>query len=90
MLTDKKQTEFERLLKDPVLSQKLITAAREGIVKWELWLEGSRTARTVTELELHEMSIRYAKGVVKLWRIWLTRQPRINDKASSTNGALSS
>ncbi len=76
--------EFQKLVRDPILSQKLILCAREAIVKWEGWLDREKPILSETEVDLHEMSIRYAKGVIKVWRIWLTRQPQTNDKAIVT------
>ena len=60
-----------------LVTQQSITAARESVERWEQSLGNHRHDQT--EAELHEMSIRYMKGFIKLWRIWLTKQPPKDD-----------
>lgn len=73
--------------KDPLFNEKSIIAARKFVVAWERWLEENRPGCTEVEVDFHEMTIRYAKGVIKLWRIWLSQQPRTSQE-NSTHGAL--
>ncbi len=41
------------------------------LVAWDRWLDHHRLAMPADELQLHELTLRWAKGVVKTWRIRL-------------------
>ena len=59
------------------VTQQSILSARESVERWEQSLHHRKADQT--ETEIHEMTIRYAKGFIKLWRIWLTKQPPKDD-----------
>lgn len=41
------------------------------LVAWDRWLGANAAQMSLEELQLHEMTLRWAKGIVKLWRIIL-------------------
>lgn len=50
-------------------SQEKVEQAYSDLVAWDQWLGANRRAMAADELQLHELTLRWAKGVVKLWRI---------------------
>lgn len=67
--------EFTKPYQELTPHQKLITEIRAGIVVWERWLSENRGLLSLIEIELHEMSVRFVKGLIKVWRIHLAGQP---------------
>lgn len=48
-----------------------VRQAYSDLVAWDRWLDSNRRAMPPDELQLHELTLRWAKGVVKSWRIQL-------------------
>jgi len=52
-----------------------IRQAESHLVLWANWLQRNRRTITADEWQLHELSLRWAKGVVKSWRLAVTDDP---------------
>lgn len=50
-----------------------VRTAWAQVTKWDEWLATKRRSMPQPELNLHEMTIRWAKGIVKAWRIALAK-----------------
>ncbi len=48
-----------------------VRQAYGDLVAWDRWLDRNRRAMPADELRFHEFTLRWAKGIVKSWRIAL-------------------
>ena len=56
--------------------ERLLRRVWDDLLLWPRWLERHGPALPEHEREAHEFGLRYCKGLVKLWRGWLSMQPR--------------
>ena len=57
-------------LDEVAASRKCITAVMEFQDRWELWLETAKFDHWSSKI-FHERLLRFSKGAVKRWRIWV-------------------
>lgn len=54
----------------------IIRRAWSAIVRWQRWLDDNRAGMADGDIFAHEESIRFAKGIVKSWRLRDATRPR--------------
>lgn len=51
----------------------MVRQANLNLVGWDRWLATNRRSLSPDELQLHESTVRFMKGIVKLWRVQLSK-----------------
>jgi hypothetical protein len=63
-----------------------IRQAETDLVAWAAWLQANRASITADEWQLHDLTLRWAKGVLKLWRMALNANMPGPEKARQLGG----